>query len=112
VRGRNATLAVAIAALGLGVFAGGLAAGGLFEREASPRPARPATDAPRQVSLPEMAPAKEDPNPVVVAGPTITGDLAARRGERARRAAKRRAARRRAARARPDRREARGRSPR
>ena len=97
-RGRNATLGFAITALGLAMFAGGLAAGGLFDREASSPAARPAANAPRPVSLPGRPPEREAPEPVGIVGQTLTGDLAARRGERRRRAAKRRAAKRRRAR--------------
>jgi hypothetical protein len=95
VRGRNATLGLAIALLGAGVFAGGLVAGGLFDDEGAPSQARPAANGPRPVSLPGRLPEREAPEPVGIPGQTLTGDLAARRGERRRRAARRRTAERR-----------------
>ena len=92
---RNATLGFAITALGLALFAGGLAAGGLFDGETAGPEARPSANAPRPVSLPGRPPEKEAPAPVDIPGQTLTGDLAARRAKRKRQAAKRRAAARR-----------------
>ena len=91
-RTTNLTIGFAAGLAAVALFAGGLAAGGLFDAKAPKPAAPPGPSEPRAVSLPGSAPATEAPAPLGVSDRTIRGELAAKRGKRARREPKRRGA--------------------